>query len=167
MIVGVDPGLDGGIAVLSLEGKVLDRFPMPVEEDGSMGVLELFRWAQDLEVGATVYLERSVAFKMGRTSAFNYGVGWGEVRTAFILAGLCPILVMPSVWHASLFPLKGRDLDQSPKERALAEASRLFGDAIPIVGKRKKRPHEGVVDALLIAEYGRRLSRCSGTSPCS
>ncbi len=66
------------------------------------------------------------------------------------------VYVEPSKWPKTI--CEGIDKDLKPKVRSALAVKRLFPSQItkiPVSPKAKKM-HEGVVDALLIAEFGRR-----------
>ncbi len=67
-VIGIDPGVNGAIAVLSKAGSMLDMEPMP--ESGPIGLLKFFKeeWI------GHVFLEKAQAFRgQGVSSSFNYG----------------------------------------------------------------------------------------------
>lgn len=88
----------------------------------------------------------------GVSSMFNYGTGFGRLL-GWCEAFLVPhMLVTPQQWAKAMHVGTGKG---DPKERSLEAALRLFPDVAMTVGKSKK-PHKGIVDALLIAEWGWR-----------
>lgn len=150
-IVGVDPGLQGGIAVLTPygPGRLL---PMPTA-GREIDLGEVARILIDLQAQEPhVALERAQAFpKAGVSGMFRYGCGYGGILGVCAALAIPVTLVAPAKWHRMLCTGNG-----NPKARAAEAAGRLFPDVTLTVGKGRK-PHEGVVDALLIAEAGRRL----------
>jgi crossover junction endodeoxyribonuclease RuvC len=152
IIVGVDPGLTGGIAWLFPNLPVIVK-PMPVA-GGEIDLSEVARQlAKVPKVECHVFLERAQPMpKQGVCSSFNYGASYWGVRGICAALGIPYTLVAPVKWHRLLcVGDKGK-----PKERALRACIQLFPDVELRVGKGRK-PHEGVVDALLVAEFGRRL----------
>jgi len=152
VIIGVDPGLTGGLAAISSEWHPR-LAPMPtIGKQIDFGQLSEWLRLYGVVSGGQVFLERAQAFpKMGRSACFNYGASYWGVQAICACLKIPCTLVPPAKWHRAL--VVGRDGD--PKMRALQTVMRLFPDVDLIIGKGKK-PHQGVVDALLIAEWGRR-----------
>lgn len=148
--IGIDPGLSGGLAFVH-SGGVLATFVMPVlgKEIDFVKLTELLAGVPSL---SHVFLERAQAFpKMGVCSAFNYGASYWGVRAICAALKLPYTLVAPVKWHKALVVGDAGE----PKDRAARTCRQLFPAVTLTVGKGRK-PHEGIVDALLIAEYGRR-----------
>lgn len=102
-----------------------------------------------------IFIEKAQAMpKQGVSSTFNYGTGFGRLIGWCEALGLPFELVTPQAWmrvmHAGT---TGTD----SKARSLQAAQRLFPGVSLIPGKCRK-PHMGLVEALLICEYGVR--RC-------
>lgn len=141
--VGVDPGKAGGIAAVNGDGLLVLAEPMP-ETDADMWslVCRLFSVSDGL---VTAVLERvSATPQMGVVSAFKFGQGVGAVRMA-LAAALIPFdEVSPQKWQTALGCRSGGDKNVTKRR-----AQELFPQA--------KVTH-AVADALLIAEYGRRVA---------
>lgn len=149
-IIGIDPGKTGGLVCLD-EGAIVDMIVMP---DHGRVILD---WLEEMRSGTMhVFLEKAQAMpKNGAVSMFNYGVGYGIIQGVLIDMECGYTLVPPRTWtkvmHAGA---SGTD----PKKKSLDIARRLFPgqDLRNPESKLAKKPHEGIIDALLIAEYGRR-----------
>src|SRR6185312_5022879 len=92
--------------------------------------------------------------EQGVASMFTIGMGYGLIRG--ILAGLefRYELVHPRTWQTKLF----RDLPKSDtKAMSVIVAGRLWPAQDWRASERCKVAHNGLTDAALIAEYGRRL----------
>jgi hypothetical protein len=128
-------------------------FAMPLSGDDIdfHGVLSLITaWAPK-----HIYLERAVSFGMGIKGAFNYGRGFAAIEIAIKLAKVSVTYVEPNKWTKEL--CEGIDKRLKAKERSLIALRRLFPRGINGITKNKNgKLHDGMVDALLIAEYGRR-----------
>lgn len=150
-IVGIDPGLKGGIVVIRPDGTT-DGIKMPVIKRKGGASLDLGEIAFQLkELGATlVFIERVHAMpKQGVTSVFTFGMGLGGLMG--VCAGLeIPYdMVLPQRWQKEV--LAGIDTALG-KGRAMIYCRRRWPD------KTLYHKHDGVADAACIAEYGRRLS---------
>lgn len=91
--------------------------------------------------------------KQGIVSAFTYGDHFGAIRGMLVALGLRHVLVAPREWTKELH--KGTTAE-TPKLRSLQAAQRWFPKTNLLATERSKKAHEGLVDALLIADYGRR-----------
>lgn len=155
MIIGIDPGLDGAVAVLT--GADLVLFDTPTLNvkgaSGNRREYHLNAMAGFLRMyaaRATAYIENVHAMPgQGVRSMFTMGLGLGAWMG--ILAGLeIPVTrVTPQRWKGVMLDGMGKDKDAG-RLRAMQlrpnDASRF---------ERKK--DDGRADAYLIAEYGRRI----------
>lgn len=149
-IVGIDPGKTGGLVCLREDGSVR-HFICDIAS--GMTVVKFF---EDLNFDTCfVCIEKSQPMpKQGVTSTFTYGQGFGEIL-GVVQAFKMPFeLIPPRIWTKEMFA--GVSTHFEGKQRAYVAAERLF----PLMEFRKtakcKKAHLGLVDALLIAEYGRR-----------
>jgi hypothetical protein len=156
LVLGIDPGQKGALVWLSENGFTYEL--MPLDPDGRTDMFAL------MEMIATnpcniIYVERAKAFQMGVSGAFNYGRDFQSIIAAIKLCGVSFILIDPHVWTKVLHA----DLDKrlKPKEKSLLALDRYFPKLKQNVpkGPRSGKYHEGVVDALLIAEFGLRQSK--------
>jgi hypothetical protein len=85
---------------------------------------------------------------------FTYGQGFGELIGMCKALGSAYALIPPKTWQKELF--LGTLPDMKPKERALVAAQRLFPKVNLLETPRCRKPHDGIVDALLICEFARR-----------
>jgi crossover junction endodeoxyribonuclease RuvC len=150
IVIGIDPGLDGGLALLQPEG--LTMSVMPVVAGGTKRYLDeqaLVQWLSGWPT-ARVWIE-AVGARPGQgvVSLFSFGTGWGLVRGICAGLGLPYQLVRPQEWQGEV--LKGM-----PKGSEYLVASRLWPQAEWRATPRCTKPHSGLVDAALIAEYGQR-----------
>ena len=153
MIAGIDPGLTGGLAVLDDHGQRVFLAPLPLIAGREVATHELRQSLELFGVG-TVYLERAQAFpKMGVSGAFSYGAMFGAIY-ATCLSVCAVVLVSPVKWHKTM--CAGTPVDAPTKARALIAAERLFPGVDLRATAKSRKAHEGMMDALLIAEYGRR-----------
>jgi crossover junction endodeoxyribonuclease RuvC len=145
MFIGIDPGMSGAIAAIDDHCDILLLADCPKNNDSremasiiseSLGYNE-----------AIVAIEKPTAFKMGRTSALNYGTNYGIWLGLFSAGDLRIEIVTPQKWQKGLLS----KTDGAGKERSLKVARRLFPDA-----NLKYKKHHGRADALLIADWLRR-----------
>jgi len=162
MIIGVDPGISGALAVLYPDHGA-DLFDMPVSaktagkgnQVSCQGLVQLLdNW--ECEDVFCAFIERVNAMppKMtggkqrsaGATGMFGFGRSAGVIEMLFAANGIRYEFVLPQHWKKH-FGLTGKDKDAS---RTLA--MELFP---AVAGKLSRKKDVGRADALLIAEYGR------------
>ncbi len=158
LTVGIDPGLRGGVAALDPAGAVVGLCPMPVAggEVHAAGLADLLRSLRCLDshqdIGR-VCLEKVGAMpKQGVSSTFRFGTGWGMVRGVCATLGIPVVLVMPTQWKKQV--LLGLPHDKDGAVQFCA--SRWPQSDLVLPGCRV--PHDGLADALCLAEYGRALA---------
>lgn len=145
--IGIDPGDQGGIAVLSADGSVVEVAKIPTTP---MDVLDFLSKYKD---DSYCILERVGGLPgQGGSAMFNFGKGYGHLQMALLALGIPTNDVTPNKWEKS-FQLgsSGKYGKTEWKNRLKAKVQQLF----PSLGRKITL---ATCDALLIAEYGRRLS---------
>jgi crossover junction endodeoxyribonuclease RuvC len=153
-ILGVDPGLTGGIAIVEvIDGaapQLVDAIDVPVIGDKAKQRVDVIavRNFIDAHRPALALIERSGAMpKQGTASIFRYARACGALEAAIALCALPVEIIEPSVWKR-FFKLPGKD-----KERARQLALEKFPAAHAALAR--KRDH-GRSEAALLALYGVR-----------
>jgi crossover junction endodeoxyribonuclease RuvC len=150
LIVGLDPGLSGGIALLGLDGalKVLDMPTVEIDRGGkarreidTAALADLLRDAG----AAHAWLER-VASRPGQgvASMFAFGRGVGQIEGVLAALRLPMSYVTPQAWRKALRVPDGKD------------GSRLRASQImpAYAGEWRRAKDDGRAEAALIAMYG-------------
>ena len=139
--IGIDPGTNGGIAWI-MDGKpCVEKMPDTLQD--------LWELLRDIcqSAGTEVphcYLEQVHSSpQMGVKSAFTFGNGFGHLEMALTAAGIPFTRIRPQVWQKELGCLTKGDKNITKKR-----AQELF----PSI-----KVNHYIADALLIAEYGRRM----------
>jgi len=163
IVVGVDPGKWGAIAVIAPTVDAPLLYPMPVirstngrDEYNEAEIARLLGGALAGQKGVTVFLEKGQPLppKMGGTVA-NFQRGYARGLFVGILTALrIPYeLVAPRVWQREMHGgTSGDDL----KQRSIIAAQRLFPGVSLLRTVLSRKPDDGLAEALLIAEWGRR-----------
>lgn len=159
MIIGIDPGQTGGIAFIR-DGVCLHLYDTPTEAiKKGKGIKNEYLPAHMAEIlktyGTTTsthcYLEKVGAMPgQGVTSMFNFGKGYGLWIGILAALGIPYTLVTPQAWKKEIMQGVG------DKDAARGRAQQLFPDMTHQLSRKKDI---GRADALLIAEYGRRISK--------
>jgi len=150
LYIGIDPGVSGGIAIL-LQGStgvlsIQAAEKMPSTDRDLLDFLDLH-----VSIGARAVLERVASSpQMGVVSAFTFGTSYGAVRMALAAKRIPFEEVRPQKWQQALGCLSGGDKNVTKRR-----AQQLFPQ-LTIT--------HAIADALLIADYCRRLS-CSNLGP--
>lgn len=152
MIIGVDPGITGGIASLSRDDGLWIE-PMPRTEKG-IDAKELLRLVHELRGARVAYIEKIFAMqKSGAHSMMKFGMYYGMVIGIITAVGIPIIEVTPQQWQKVVY--SGVPESEEKKKRSAWAFKRMFpGVDATLSGSRQ--PHMGMVEAALIAEYGRR-----------
>lgn len=146
IVLGIDPGASGGLAVARSSLDVLQAAKMP-ETDGDLwawvhGARKC--WEPDLCILEKVHSMPG----QGVSSSFKFGQSYGSLRMAVIAAGIPLEEVTPRKWQPAIGvrPIKG-ETKTAHKNRLKARAQELFPGL--------KITH-ATADALLLAVYGLR-----------
>lgn len=144
-VLGVDPGVRGGMALLRADGTIASVWvfrPEDVED-------EVVSAVQDAVALLRAYNSRECFFERvaympgdGGQGSFTFGAINGLLRGALLALGVRPRYVYPQAWQAEMECLSG-----GSKNVTKLRAKQLFPG---------ERVTHGSADALLIAECGRR-----------
>jgi len=162
VILGIDPGLNGALAVVNDEGLLLDVYDTPtVETRSSSGKRR--RLIDDSTLWNIVHEPRlashhNMAFielvhampGQGVVSMFTMGLGLGIWYGVLRASGISfDKDVTPQAWKKVMLAGTGKD-----KNAARVKCQQLWPSKADLFARVKD---DGRADAALIAEYGRRL----------
>jgi crossover junction endodeoxyribonuclease RuvC len=154
-IVGVDPGVRGGLAVITVDDgaapRLIDAIDIPVTGTGAkerVDAIALRAWIATHKP-QHAYIERAQAMpKQGVSSGFKYGRAVGAIEATLACCEIPMTLIEPSAWK-KFHHLRGRD-----KEGGRQRALQLFPAQHTLLAL--KRWH-GRAESALIALYGALL----------
>ena len=156
MIVGIDPGKSG--AIVCIGEKITSKlFPLLGKEYDRHKLNEFLKGIKAVMVGV-----EDVHAMPGISASANWSLSQGKEMIISLLTahGIPYLLVKPKEWQKEMFEgvpeQKKANGRRDTKAMALLAAKRLFPDVDLTKSDRAEKPHEGIVDALLIAEYTRR-----------
>lgn len=161
--IGVDPGLDGALALLDEAGAILRLEDMPTSGAGKgkreidcAGLAGFLRLAAGIRGGSTIPFALIEAVhsmpKQGVASSFKFGFTTGAVHGALAAVGIPYMTVTPQRWQKLMLDGHGK----GDKNASLLVARRRWPEA----DLARVRDH-GRAEAALIAEYGRLTSQPS------
>ena len=152
-IIGIDPGLSGGIAILD-DLKIFDVFDMPIMSEGKKNKNQL-NSAQLVNIikknivsGNTFVIVEQVSAMPGQgvTSMFNFGQTFGSIK------GICAALNLPIFYVRPAKWKKHFELINSSKDASRTKVIEMY----PSISARLRRKKDvNKADAILIARYFR------------
>ena len=166
IVIGIDPGVSGGIAWIDCDkprefGTECRRMP-----DTEHGVAVLLAGiVEDSCESITAYIERVHSSpQMGVSSAFTFGRGYGLLLGLLLAHRVRINDITPGTWQKAMGlvqrgkgnTIAGADRAEHTKAKKLANKEKA-GNLFPWI-----KVTNYVADALLIAEYGVRLSDPTG-----
>lgn len=154
MIIGIDPGLQGGIALIDRKGLLIDAIQMPIRKVGTKNCIHTNRLYSTLREYIVSYTVNHIAIeyvhsmpKQGVASMFSFGFGYGLVIATCHCLGLEPDQISPRSWK-NYFKLKYEN-----KEAGLLVVEKLYPNTLVKFETPRGRLLDGIVDAVLIAKY--------------
>ena len=171
-VLGIDPGVNGAFVALSMKAKLVAVVPFPListtkvntrkgqsgtrierfyDRKELLGFLKVFKNTLN-EMETVAYLEQASSRPgEGSATSFKFGDCYGQLKMALTSLNIPIISVTPQSWCREMH--KGVSVHDSAKKRSLEAFQMIFTE---FCDRRAKRPADGIVDAGLIAEYGRR-----------
>ena len=152
IIIGVDPGVSGGISILENK-KVIEVYDMPTMIEGKKNkrqvngsqVTNIIKENVDTNKETTVVVEQVNAMPgQGVTSMFNFGQSFGVIKGVCAALSLPIYFVRPTKWK------KHFNLIKTNKEAGRTKAIELYPE---ISGKLSRKKDSNKSDAILIARY--------------
>lgn len=150
LVLGVDPGMTGGVVMVGGDGALHARCRMPVIQMAGkkhVDARKLVEWLDLLgNVPDRVVVEQVASMpKQGVASTFTFGAAYGAVLavTMSFYPQVAVTLVRPNEWK------KGMQLLKQPKQASLDACRMRFGDD----PYWEVKANEGVAEAALIASW--------------
>lgn len=150
-IIGIDPGDKGGIAVLDIDGNVIDVRKMPDTPKDILECLRKYSSSTLFSNDGVCYIEKVGTGMPGQSSksTATFARHCGHLEMALLALGIKTNDVTPNKWEKSYQLGKSSNASKTEwKNKLKAKAQQLFP---------KERVTLAVCDALLLAEYGRKI----------
>lgn len=142
--IGIDPGKNGGIAVIKDNNDIIHLYSY--DEHRLIVILGIYSSIKNVRC----VLEKVNAMPgQGVVSMFNFGQNYGFIQGVLKAYGIPYELVTPQKW-------KKEFSCTSDKNTSIEVCKRLFPGVNLKATERCRKEHDGMAEALLIAEYGRR-----------
>lgn len=170
MVIGVDNGLKGGVAILSLTGEIIATFVMPattgprgkgvaaniVDARAFSSIVGMYPDAEQIAI------ERP-AGSQDVNAVQSMADSFATCRTIIVCRGRKLNALTAYEWQRTYWPAPPRSKKDAPasekfdtKAAALAAATKIWPKQPFLATHRSKVAHDGIVDACLIAEHLRR-----------
>lgn len=168
--IGIDIGKQGAIAIIRPSGEI-DTYKMPMikTELDYHGLGRLIKEeceTTSTEEGIHISFEKlGVIFGSSKQTAWSMGEQSGAIEMICICQNIPYTKVRAVDWQKTMFqglneitkPSKtGGKPSRDTKAMALVGVKRLFPTLKLTFGEKAKVPDDGLIDAVLIAEYSRR-----------
>lgn len=153
--IGIDPGLDGAIAVI--DGAALHFLDTPTVQVGTKREMDAHTAASLLEAlchdkDCFVAIEKVHAMPgQGVTSMFSFGRGFGTWLGILAALSIPHTTVAPQTWKKIMLADGGKE-----KGASRVKAMQLFPQ---IADQLSRKKDHGRADALLMAAWAQRVSR--------
>ncbi len=159
--LGIDNGLDGGLVLLDSDGAIQECLVMPTIDNPNgkgrlVDAVTLSGWFRDWSEFTNIHvvLEKAQAMPgQGVVSMFSIGLSYGVMQGVVAALQLPVTLVHPKTWQKVMFADMAK---QDTKAASVMVAQRLWPGQCWLATPKCKKPHDGLTDASLIAEWGRR-----------
>ena len=149
-IIGIDPGLKGGVCIIDQDGLCVDETQMPIGENGvdALALYEFIFGVVSDPSRAVALVEKAQSMsKQGVVSTFTYGTGYGKLLAVLEVLEIDTELIRPTIWKKHFALIK------KTKKDSVELAEELFPDVV--LRTKRGRLIDGVAEALMIAEYKR------------
>ena len=156
--IGIDNGLSGGLAAVDYKGQLIDTIVMPTRgkaKGNEIDAVEVYEWILSMNSMTNttqIVLETPGKFSKGVQAIASMWDSYGVLRAICEVSQHRHHRITPQQWQkVMLVGCKKGDT----KPAARQKAKQLWPDEDFLPTPRCTKPHEGLIDAALIAEYAR------------
>lgn len=170
--IGIDIGADGAIAILEGEWLSYRKFPKTEDRPDIAAFASIMMQYSSTDCHIVIEDLKSI---FGASASSNFSFGWinGATEAVLMTMMMSYSKILPKKWQKNIWEgikpveilAKGKkNKDGSPKYKtdtkatSLLAAKRLFPKESFLATERSKVPHNGIVDACLLALYGKRMN---------
>jgi hypothetical protein len=158
--LGIDNGVSGGLVLLSLSPgpAPIAMLPMPIKtarKGNEVDLSEVIWWLDknEIRLSETMTIIEEPGGSKSAKAATSMAGSFHALRAMLEVHGARYERITPHAWQRVMLP--GCKPGET-KARALEVARRLWPGTDWRASDRCRTPHDGLIDAALIAEYGRR-----------
>lgn len=173
LFLGIDPGMEGAWSVVDEDGSPMQRTPTPrvAGSKGGVDVKAIVDWLLSLDLPSyktvvAVFEDVHPLYMVTASSTGKLMESKGQIEgILFSFAALSGANIRiepltPKKWQSKVwtpFDKVMKNGKQDPKGTSIAAAKRIWPAEDFRANPRCRVPHDGIVDATLMAEAGRRL----------
>ena len=156
LYIGIDNGISGGIAAIGQCGTIVAMRTMPTQKHGAkneVDIRELYRWLSEVTGGNLsngIYCIEEPGGSKSAAAAKSMAGSFHSIRGFFETKFLTFERVTPQRWQKAMM---GKVAKGETKARALEVAAELWPSERFLPSPRHRTPHDGLIDAALIAEW--------------
>lgn len=164
--IGIDCGLDGGIVTLTGDG-IVSKSVMPTISPGKgrkidLGVLcdkaRFWHLTMETESRLHVIVEDPGGHAPSASGLRSMTYSFAVAEMLLVAFAIPYTIVRAQTWQREFWkrPQLANGVEFDNKGAALAASRRIWPGEDWTKSERAKNPHDGIVDAALLAEWGRR-----------
>lgn len=147
VFIGIDPGKSGGIACIDTESGI--RYTVPYSDKDLADLCRDESWRGNTEHIMCCLEKVGARPGQGVVSMFSFGQSVGYIKGVLESFRIPYQEITPQKWK--------KEFGLNSEKAASAEVCRkLFPEVSLLATPRCKKPHDGMAEALLMAEYARR-----------
>ena len=150
-ILGIDPGINGGLCIIKNKEVIDKQVMFTVGKDRKeYDIHAIVDYVKNWNVDLTILEKAQPHFRDGCKQGFKTGFGFGMLQTILITLKIPFKLVASKDWQRVLF--KGLNCDDT-KTASVLYCKRLFPHIDWTPTERSKKAHDGMTDACCIGMY--------------
>lgn len=147
LFIGIDPGKSGGIACIDTESGVV--YTVQYNDKAIIDMCREECWNGRTEHIMCCLEKVGARPGQGVVSMFNFGLNVGYIKGVLEAFRIPYQEITPQKWK--------KEFSLNSDKAASADVCRkLFPNISLLATERSKKPHDGMAEALLMAEYARR-----------
>lgn len=147
LFIGIDPGKSGGIACI--DTKDGGCYAIPYSDNDLLDLCRHEGWNGNTEHIMCCLEKVGARPGQGVVSMFSFGQSVGYIKGVLEAFRIPYQEIVPQKWKKE-FSLN------SEKSASVEVCRKLFPDVSLLATEKCKKPHDGMAEALLMAEYARR-----------
>jgi len=160
LFVGIDNGLNGGIAIINNAQSVMGKWIMPVIKGNKTEydvnrIVEILKEVTDKRTTFVMLEKAHVRPISGKRACFMNGFGYGLMQGILSSLGMSYEIVDPKVWQKELF----EGVTNDTKTASINFCKKKFPDIDLKATEKSSKDHDGIADALCMAVYCYRKNR--------
>jgi len=154
MIVGIDNGLDGGLCAISaFNGVLIAKTAMPCQQRSKkreVDTRKVNEWLLNLNTPFVLAIEEPLAHAKSSQAVRSMAISFGKLIGMAECKDYEVARVSVQKWQRKMLGFVPKGMT---KIAALNTAERLAPEENWLKNKRCRTPHDGMIDAFLIARY--------------